>query len=116
MKKISLKMITLVVVSIFIYLIRTQIFESNIDANAVIRIIGIVVGVLAVLYLIVEERMNLAFFSGRSQSAGSNANASVVAGGAIALISQSWPQILLGCIVGIGIIALISLVIKKKIV
>ena len=114
MRKEYLKMITLVAASIFIYLIRGQIIDSNPSANAIIRIVGIIIGVLAVIYMIVEERMNLAFFSGRSQSAGSNANASVVAGVGIALISQSWVQVLAGALVGIGMIVVVSTFFQRK--
>lgn len=112
MKKISLKMLTLVVVSIFVYLVRAQLFDGG--GNAIIRIFGIIAGVVAVIYLIVEERMDLAFFSGRSQSAGSNANASVVAGLAVALIVQSWTELLVGTVVGIGVVLLISFIMKRK--
>lgn len=113
MKKTYLKMITLIIVSIFIYLVRMQLFANS--PNLILRIVGILAGVLAVIYLIIEERANLPFFSGRSQSAGSNANAAVVAGLAVALISQSWIQILIGCLVGIGLVGLTSLTGKKKI-
>lgn len=102
MKKLLLKIITIVAASIFIYGIRTQIFPDVPDS--VLRIIGIVVGALAVLYLVMEQRANLPYFYGRSQSAGSNANASVVAGLAVALISNSWFGVLIGSLVGVGLI------------
>lgn len=112
MRKTLLKIITLVIVSIFIYLVRIQLFANS--PNSILRILGIIIGVLAVIYFIIEERANLPFFSGRSQSAGSNANAAVVAGLAVALISQSWIQIIIGCIIGMLLIVSIALISKNK--
>ncbi|RHR21910.1 hypothetical protein DWX43_23140 [Clostridium sp. AF19-22AC] len=73
MRKEYLKMIMLVAASIFIYLIRGQIIDSNPSANA-----------------------------------------SVVAGLGIALISQSWVQVLAGALVGIGVIVVVSTFFQRK--
>ena len=85
MKKMVVKLLTVLIVGVMAYFAKGQILDNI--SSPIMRAIGGVMIVLALLYIFYEIKRNLDFFYGKSQSAGSNANGSVVAGIGIGILA-----------------------------
>lgn len=106
MKKMVVKLLTVLIIGVMVYFAKGQ-FLDNI-ASPVLRAIGGVMIVLALLYIFYEIRRNLDFFYGKSQSAGSNANGSVVAGIGIGIFAANTIELAVIIILFIAYIVIVS--------
>lgn len=78
MKKMIFKILTILIIGLVAYFTKYEGFEST--QTPVMRIVGGIMIVISLFYIFYETKHNFKFFYGLSQSAGSNANGSVVAG------------------------------------
>lgn len=99
MNKHLLRIITIYVVSIITYFAKNLLIDNLPDFG--VRWVGGVILTVAIIYLIFELKSDYPYFYGASQSAGSNANAAVVAGLGIGILSLKFIEMLIiatGCI------------------
>lgn len=78
MKKLIFKILAICIAGILTYFAGDK-FSDSISVTPV-RIIGGIMIALSLIYIFYETKNHLPFFYGKSQSGGSNANGSVVAG------------------------------------
>lgn len=92
MKKLALKMFTILAIAIVIFIVKQQFLTGATDK--VQLIIGLILVLVSLGYLFYETKQGLPFFYGQSQSAGSNANGSIVAGVGIGILATSFVKFL----------------------
>lgn len=110
MKLLILKGLTVVGVGLVAFAAKLQL----VDPVFFIQIVGAVISLLGIFYWVMELRSNLPYFYGHSQSAGSNANASVVVGIGLALVANSWFNLVGYLILALLILVLLQRVVKRK--
>lgn len=108
MKKNSLKIATIIISSVLFFFIKSQAFPSMPEIFE--RWLGIIIAIIALVYLISEIRGKLPYFYGKSQSAGSNANGALVAGISLGILSTSLSELLVFNGIAIVLIAIILIV------
>ncbi len=87
MNKLSLKIITTVAAAVLIYLAHAQLFADV--PVTVLKVVGYAMVAVSLFYIFYEAKHNYDFFYGTAQSAGSNANGSVVAGVGIGILATA---------------------------
>ncbi len=113
MKKILMKVLIMCGIAIMVYFFIIPLVYAE-DIKVIGIPIGATLSTLSVVYLIMEARSGLPVFYGKSQSSGSNANASVIMGIGIAFLSNSIEILLFNLLLGIALIYLVFVYIKKK--
>lgn len=106
------KEITLLLSGLLVYFAKLQLVSKK-DVQ-VMMLVGWMIMFISVIYLIMEMRSNLPYFYGRSQSGGSNANGSVVAGFGIGIAASSWLMVIAYLFAGLIVIVVLSRIVKRK--
>ena len=106
MKKMVVKLLTVLIIGVVAYFTKGQILDNV--SSPILRAIGGVMIVLALLYIFYEIKRNLDFFYGKSQSAGSNANGSVVAGIGIGIFAANMIELAVIIVLFMAYIVIIS--------
>ncbi len=87
MKKMVYKILTILIVGLITYFAKYQFYDTT--SIQILKIIGGIMIAVALIYLLYEVKHNYKFFYGKSQSAGSNANGSIVAGVGLGIFSTN---------------------------
>ncbi len=112
MKKIMKKSLIMSVIACFMYFVIIPFYVGDITMISIP--LGSILGIISIVYLIMEARSDLPIFYGKSQQGGSNANASIIMGIAISILSTSMLFLAFYVLIGIAMIYLIAMYVKKK--